>query len=139
MVDTGTAYGTFGALKIADANRSVRHMFVHDLVLGANIGVYNHERRVAQPVRINIDLSVEDTAIDDQVKNVVDYARVIEGARSIISEGHINLVETLAERIARWCLDDGRVIAARVRIEKLNVCREAVGVGVEIERFRANG
>jgi len=139
MVDTGTAYGTFGALKIADASRSLRHMFVRDLVLGANIGVYNHERRAAQPVRINIDLSVEDTAIDDQVKDVVDYARVIEGARSIISEGHINLVETLAERIASWCLDDGRVMAARVRIEKLNVCPEAAGVGVEIERFRANG
>jgi dihydroneopterin aldolase len=139
MADTGTAYGTIEALKIADASRSVRHMFVRDLVLGANIGVYNYERKAAQPVRINIDLTVEDTAIDDQVKNVVDYARVIEGARSIISEGHINLVETLAERIARWCLDDGRVLAARVRIEKLNVCPEAAGVGVEIERFRANG
>ena len=139
MADLGAAPGTIEAPRIADAARSVRHVFVRDLVLGANIGVYNYERKAAQPVRVNIDLTVEDTAIDDQVKNVVDYARVIEGVRAIIGEGHINLVETLAERIAHWCLDDGRVLAARVRVEKLNVCPEAAGVGVEIERSRTAG
>ena len=127
---------TSGSLRIAHASRSVRHVFVRDLVIGANIGVYSHERKTAQPVRINIDLTVEDTNIDEQVKNVVAYGQIIEGVRKIIREGHINLVETLAERVAHECLDDSRVLAALVRVEKLNVFPEAGGVGVEIERLR---
>ena len=113
-----------------------RTVFVRDLVVGASIGVYKHERRAAQPVRINIDLTVEHGPIGDDVRNVVDYQKVIDGVGAIIADGHINLVETLAERIAAMCLADGRVAVARVRVEKLNVAPEATAVGVEIERVR---
>ena len=57
--------------------------------------------------------------------------------KAIIAAGHINLVETLAERIADFCLSDRRVAAARVRVEKSGAVVEAAGVGVEIERFAA--
>lgn len=113
-----------------------RVVFVRDLVIGASIGVYKHERRAAQPVRINIDLAVDDGPIDDDVKNVVDYQKIIDGVEAIVDAGHINLVETLAERIAEMCLTDGRVASARVRVEKLNVAPEAAAVGVEIERVQ---
>ena len=113
-----------------------RSVFVRDLVLGASIGVYKHEKRTAQPVRINIDLAVEDSPVDDDVRNVVDYQKVIDGVAAILAAGHINLVETLAERIAEMCLADRRVASTRVRVEKLNVAPEAAAVGVEIERSR---
>jgi dihydroneopterin aldolase len=113
-----------------------RVVFVRDLVIGASIGVYKHERRAAQPVRINIDLAVDDGPINDDVKNVVDYQTIIDGVEAIVDAGHINLVETLAERIAEMCLTDGRVASARVRVEKLNVAPEAAAVGVEIERVQ---
>jgi 7,8-dihydroneopterin aldolase/epimerase/oxygenase len=63
---------------------------------------------------------------------------VVEGIRRILGEGHINLVETLAERIAAQCLDDHRIVGAKVRVEKLDVMPEASAVGVEIERQRVN-
>jgi len=47
-------------------------------------------------------------------------------------------VETLAERIAAECLEDHRILAAKVRVEKLDVMPEASAVGVEIERHRVN-
>jgi len=50
--------------------------------------------------------------------------------------GHVNLVETLAERIAGDCLADARVAAVRVRIEKPDVIANAQAVGVEIVRTR---
>ena len=50
----------------------------------------------------------------------------------------INLVETLAERIAERCLEDHRILDAKVRVEKLDVMPEASAVGVEIERHRVN-
>ena len=41
-----------------------------------------------------------------------------------------------AELIAAACLTDKRVIAARVRIEKPDIIKNARSVGVEIERVR---
>jgi dihydroneopterin aldolase len=123
--------------RLADAERSLRHVFVRDLVLQAFIGIHRHERRGPQPVRINIDLTVDDDrAIEDRLEQVVDYETLVAAVKTLVASGHINLVETLAERIATISLSDHRVAAARVRVEKLNVVAEAVSVGVEIERLR---
>lgn len=124
------------SLKIANAERAIRHVFVRDLLLDAHIGVYKHEKGGTQPVRVNIDLTVAEAVHGDSLDNVVCYATVVERIRSIVAEGHLNLVESLAERIAGSCLEDERVRVARVRVEKLAAIPEAASVGVEIERVR---
>ena len=114
-------------------------VFVRDLVLPCRIGVYSHEKHADQRVRINLELTChEHPAINDEHHNVVCYAEVVEGIRGLLADGHINLVETLAERIAALCLEDRRVIGAKIRVEKLDVMPEASAVGVEIERHRVN-
>jgi dihydroneopterin aldolase len=65
---------------------------------------------------------------------VVDYEAVTTKIRAIVAGGHINLAETLAERIAQSCLDDRRVRAVTVRVEKLHALPGAESAGVEIER-----
>jgi 7,8-dihydroneopterin aldolase/epimerase/oxygenase len=129
---------TVQPLRIASAERLDRHVFVRDLELDALIGVHTHERGTTQPIRINIDLTVreEKGPFDDELKHVVDYEQVVKKVRAIVDAGHLNLVETLAERIAQTSFDDPRVIAARVRIEKLKAIERAASVGVEIERLR---
>lgn len=123
-------------LRIADADRAIRHVFVRDLVLDCSIGVHAHEKGEAQRVRVNLDLAVrEDRDIADDIGNVVCYEAMVSGIRGLVGAGHINLVETLAERIAAMCLEDRRVRTARVRVEKLDVFPDATSVGVEIERF----
>ena len=114
-------------------------MFVRNLVLPCFIGVHPHERELAQRVRINVDLAVADAiaAAGDDIANVVAYEEIVFGAKRVIAAGHINLVETLAERVAELSLSDPRVLRARVRVEKLDVFKEAESVGVEIERMRA--
>ncbi|MEQ8247600.1 MAG: dihydroneopterin aldolase [Alphaproteobacteria bacterium] len=133
-----TGVSTIHPLRLADAENGVRHVFVRDLLLLAEIGVHRHEKRRTQKVRINIDLTVREDAhpLNDQLENVVDYETVVEGVRQLIGAGHINLVETLAEQIAGLTLADDRVIATRVRIEKLQALADASSVGVEIERRR---
>lgn len=123
-------------LRIADAGRALRHVFIRDLVLKGSIGVHPHERGAPQPVRINLDLAVTEggSPMDDDLAQVVCYERIAHGVRAIVADGHVNLVETLAERIAALCLQDPRVRTARVRIEKLDVFEDATSVGVEIER-----
>jgi 7,8-dihydroneopterin aldolase/epimerase/oxygenase len=129
---------TVQPLRIASAERLDRHVFVRDLELDALIGVHTHERGTTQPIRINIDLTVreEKGPFDDELNHVVDYEQVVKKVRAIVDAGHLNLVETLAERIAEASFADPRVIAARVRIEKLKAIERAASVGVEIERLR---
>jgi dihydroneopterin aldolase len=131
--------------RIADASRQVRHVFVRDLVLQARIGAYAHERDAPQPVRINIDLGVHDDVAapmsragvgKDELSRVVDYGKVAAAARAIVAQGHVMLVETLAERIAEAAFADPRVRQVRVRVEKLAALHDAAAVGVEIERRR---
>jgi len=125
-------------LNIADGHRSVRHVFVHDMIVNSFIGVHGFEHDQEQRVRINLDLAVGEgnQVINDDIKNVICYEKLAEGVKAIISEGHINLVETLAERIADMCLERPQVISTRVRVEKLDILPDAESVGVEIERFR---
>jgi dihydroneopterin aldolase len=118
---------------------------VRDLVLQASIGAYAHEGQVRQPVRINVDLGVDDDGAapmsrasvgKDDLSRVVDYGRIAAAVRAIVAQGHVRLVETLAERIAEAALADPRVRLVRVRVEKIAALADAGAVGVEIERRR---
>jgi len=126
----------------------LRHVFVRDLVLQASVGAYAHERQVLQPVRINLDLGVDDDGAapmsrasvgKDELSRVVDYGKIAAAVRAIVGQGHVRLVETLAERIAEAALADPRVRLVRVRVEKIAALADAGSVGVEIERRRGAG
>ena len=122
------------------AENSYRRVFVRDLILNCAIGVHAHEQNAPQRVRINLELIVCEDARNllDRIENVVDYETIVDGVRAITEESHINLVETLAERIADLCLTDRRVTRVRVSVEKLDIYAEAQSVGVEVERTRAD-
>ncbi len=119
--------------------RAIYRIVVRDLLLKCRIGVYEHERLAPQRVLINVDLAVSEVVggTSDDIANVYNYEDVISGAKDIIAAGHIDLVETLAERIAAHCLKDSRVEDVRVKVEKLDVYAEAESVGIEIERLQA--
>jgi 7,8-dihydroneopterin aldolase/epimerase/oxygenase len=113
-------------------------VFVRDLEVMALIGIYDHEKVNPQRIIVNIDLSVHEAEgpITDEISHVVSYEIIAKKVETIVAEGHVNLVETLAERFAESCLRDKRVAAARVRIEKPDIIPNARSVGVEIERGR---
>ena len=102
----------------------MRLVLVRDMVLGATIGVYPHEEHGKQRVRVNVELATEETGVgEDRLDRVLNYELVVERVRAIVGAGHVRLVETLAERIAAACLEDGRVLRAR-------------GAGGEVGRVR---
>jgi 7,8-dihydroneopterin aldolase/epimerase/oxygenase len=123
---------------VASAKARVRHVFVRDLECMALIGIYDHEKVKPQRIIVNIDLSVQETdgPMEDEISHVVSYEIIAKKVEGILDEGHINLVETLCEKIAQSCLKDKRVLAARVRVEKPDIIPNARSVGVEIERGR---
>ena len=135
---TVTPISTATPLRIADAKASIRHVFIHDMVLECLIGVYRHEHENKQKVRINLDLAVMEgeSFLTDVLDQVVCYEVIADKVRGLAADGHVNLVETFAESIADMCFLDSRVLSVRVRVEKLEALADAESVGVEIERDR---
>jgi dihydroneopterin aldolase len=118
---------------MAGAIRTVMtKVFVTGLKVQAEIGVYRHEIGRVQPLVVDVELDVP-TAGVERLSETLNYETILEAARQIAGAGHIELVETFAERLARACLDDVRVTQARVRVAKpLALAPDAVGAGVEI-------
>ena len=113
-------------------------VFIRNLELLARIGVHGHEQSALQPVRINVELEVRNHPDSDRLEDVVDYEKIADAVRAIVAGGHINLAETLANRIADSCLEDRRVQRARVCVEKLHAVQGAEAAGVEVERSTAS-
>lgn len=114
-------------------------VFVRDLLLDAVLGIHPHEKQKPQPIRINLELDVVLRGpLGDTYENTVCYHEAAKRIEAIIAEGHVNLVETWAERIAEDALKDPRVQGVKVRIEKLAAVPRAASVGVEIERRRTD-
>ena len=119
----------------------LRRVVLRDMRLAGRIGVHPHEQAAPQRLLLNLELTVEDEAASlpggigpDELGRVVDYERLATTVRRIVGSGHVRLVETLAERLAMACLEDGRVRTARVRVEKLDVFEDVDAAGVEIVR-----
>lgn len=127
---------------LTDERRRIteQRLIVRDLVLRCRIGIHPHERRDSQRVRINLQLEIGEPAApaEDRIDAVLSYEDIVNGVKEITGAGHINLVETLADRIADLCLADHRVRRVAVRVEKPDAIDEAASVGVEISKIAAN-
>ncbi|MBB3891389.1 dihydroneopterin aldolase [Phenylobacterium haematophilum] len=111
-------------------------VFVTGLKVAAEIGVYAHEKGMSQPLIVDVELDVP-TAGATRLADTVNYETIGESARAIAAAGHIQLVEDFAERLARACLADPRVMRARVRVEKPQaLAPHAAAAGVEITVVR---
>jgi dihydroneopterin aldolase len=96
-------------------------IFVRDFVVDCNVGVYAEEQGVTQRVRFTVEarLARDVFTVDDNMADVPSYADIIDFIVALARGGHINLVETFAERIAENVLSDKRIVAVRVMLEKL--------------------
>lgn len=96
-------------------------IFVKDFVVDCNVGVYAEEQGVTQKVAFTVEARLQPQvhSKDDEIVEVPSYAEIIDTIVELARGGHINLVETFAERISDACLADPRIVAVRVKLEKL--------------------
>jgi len=111
--------------------REALRVFVRGLEVEAGIGVYDHEHGRLQRLVIDVLLEMEPHPIE-RLGDTVNYETVAQAARAIVDEGHVGLVETFAERLARACLEDRRVSRATVRVEKPGALGGDAAPGCEI-------
>jgi (5-formylfuran-3-yl)methyl phosphate synthase len=86
-------------------------------------------------VRFNIDVDIQRFEHEfDDMRGVFSYDLIIDAIKIILGRGHIELLETLANGIADEILRYPCAVRVRVRVEKLDVVRGAVGIEIKRER-----
>lgn len=110
---------------------------VRDLVLEADIGAFQQERGRSQRLRFNVVVEVrpQPAPLEDDVDRILSYDVISEAIAAELAAERLNLLETLAERVAERVLLAPQAMRAFVRIEKLD--RGPGALGVEIMRARA--
>lgn len=107
---------------------------LRDHIVEVEIGAFQAERGTTQRICFNVVVEVTPLTgpIDDDVDRILSYDRVTEAIAHELSEERLNLLETLAERVAERILLEPQAVRAFVRIEKLD--RGSGALGVEIVR-----
>lgn len=121
----------------ATASDPLDRISVRDHIVEVEIGAFQAERGVTQRVQFNIVVEVQPLTgpVDDDVDRILSYDRVTEAIQAELADERLNLLETLAERVADRILSEPQAMRAFVRIEKLD--RGPGALGVEIVRNRA--
>lgn len=112
----------------------LRTLFLRNFMAQARVGVYDHEHGRGQQVRFDLEVSLRPPAeLRDRLQDVLDYDCLRQGILDIVAAGHVNLLETLAERILAMCFGHPEVVAVQLRITKLQA-HDDCEVGYEVRR-----
>jgi len=104
-------------------------------------GVYAEERENGQPFLVDVvlDVDLQAAARSDDVTDTVHYGELAQRVIAVVEGEPVNLIETLAQRIADVCLAADRVDAVEVTVHKPEA---PVGVpfdDVAVSIFRRRG
>jgi len=110
---------------------------LRDHMVEVDIGAFQKERGHTQRILFNIVVEVRPAPqpLNDNVDRILSYDRLTEAIATELAAERLNLLETLAERVAERILAEPQAMRAFVRIEKLDV--GPYKLGVEIVRSRA--
>jgi dihydroneopterin aldolase len=95
-------------------------MAVTGIVCQGHHGVFDFERREGQPFVVDLVLALDTTpaAASDDLHDTVDYGSLVTSVKAAVETDPVDLIETLAQRIADVCLLDARVQWAQVTVHK---------------------
>jgi dihydroneopterin aldolase len=110
---------------------------LRDYIVEVDIGAFQQERGHRQRVLFNMVVEVRPAPqpLNDDVDRILSYDRLTEAIAAELAAERLNLLETLAERLAARILTEPQAMRVFVRIEKLDI--GPFQLGVEIVRSRA--
>ncbi len=123
---------------VASAHADPRdRISLRDHIVEVEIGAFQKERGHTQRVMFNVVVEVRPAAqpLNDDVDLILSYDTLTEAIATELAAERLNLLETLAERLAERILAEPQAMRVFVRIEKLDI--GPYKLGVEIVRSRA--
>ncbi len=128
-------------MKKQHGDATVDKVFLHDLRVQTTIGIFDWERRIRQTIGIDLEMAsdIRKAAATDEIGDALDYKKVAKRIIAFVEAAEFQLVETLAEAIAKIVTDEFSVPWVRVAVNKQGAVRGAAGVGIIIERGEIAG
>ena len=111
------------------ASTALYALFLKDHVAEARIGAHDFERNGPQRLVINVSLAIRGAAPSDDLAEAVDYDFLRQSVAQILSDGHIELQETVCSHLLEICKRRSSIAAVRISTEKPDVYPDTVGVG----------
>jgi len=133
--DTGLAFVSLEDRAAATSGpEPLDRVSLRDHVVSAEIGAFQSERGKPQRLAFNVVVEVRPAggSPTDDVDRVMSYDRITETIGQCLAAERLNLLETLAERIAAMLLAHPAAMRVHVRVEKLD--RAPGRLGVELVR-----
>ena len=117
-----------------------RKILIKDLVLKMLVGIHNFEKRKKQRVRFNLVINIDQNLIPNEkdLKSIVNYEKIIKVITKMTAKKHYLLLETLAEKIFSELFKNFRIRKIILRIEKLDIIKNAASVGIEVVKSKTN-
>ncbi|MGH8118263.1 MAG: dihydroneopterin aldolase [Rhodanobacteraceae bacterium] len=111
-------------------------VFIEGLTVETIIGIYDWERRVRQPVVLDVEMGIDNSraAMSDRIEDALNYKAVSKRLVAFIEASSFQLVEALAECCAQLIREEFAVPWVRIRLAKPGAVRGARAVGVVVER-----
>lgn len=103
-------------------------VFLSGIEAAGHHGARAGEKDEPQPFVIDLDLEVN--VGEDRIDATADYRDVTERVRAVVVDGSFDLIESMAEAVARECLTFERVLRATVVVHKPNAARRLEIQGV---------
>jgi dihydroneopterin aldolase len=116
-----------------------RRIIFQRIALDASIGILEHEKIATQPIHIDaqIQVDVTKTVDDEDIGSVLDYRKLHEVIVLACTRGHVNLLETLTDQVAKQLLNTfPETREVTVRITKPSAFADSAGVAIEVTQQR---
>ena len=125
---------------VDDAGRPLDRIALTGLVVRGLHGVFEHERRQGQDfvVDVVLHLDTRPAAAADDLTRTVHYGDLAVGLADVVRGEPVDLIETLAGRLAQRALTDPIVAAADVTVHKPSapIPETFADVAVRVRRLR---
>lgn len=113
-------------------------IFIRELRAEAWIGIYEWEKLKPQTLDFNLEIGLDThrAGESDNIRDTVDYGKVVERIHADLKEQHFKLLEALAEHISQVILHDFKAQWVKISVAKIAHIRGVKLVGVTISRAR---
>ena len=111
-------------------------VFIEALKVDTVIGVYDWEKTIQQTLQFDVEMRTDTrpAAQIDDLSKTVDYSEVADDIVTLAKENQVELIETVAEMVAKKVLNDYPVESIKIKLRKLGAVASTTSVGVIIER-----
>jgi dihydroneopterin aldolase len=111
-------------------------VYIRDLHIDAIIGVNDWERKVRQTISLDLEMAtdIRRAAETDDIQHTLNYKFVAKRLIQFVEDSDFQLIETMAERVAKIVREEFGVSWVKLRLSKLGSLRQSGDAGLMIER-----